>query len=111
MCSEPIPASNEPGGPLRERPTQLVGQLGAAEGKLEPVAIEAAVVFDMDGVLVDSESINRLAFDDYLTGLDVRPSDEFFAFILGRRFVDFVDELAATLERAGADDLSSPLRL
>lgn len=62
-----------------------------------------AVVFDLDGVLVDSESINRLAFDDYLTGLNVRPSDELFAITLGRRFVDFVDELAATLERPAAD--------
>ena len=69
-----------------------------------------AVIFDMDGVLVDSESINRLALDDYLIELDVRPSDELFAITLGRRLVDFVDELAAALGRP-ATEVSAGLQL
>ncbi|HVO55076.1 MAG TPA: HAD family phosphatase [Solirubrobacterales bacterium] len=58
-----------------------------------------AVVFDLDGVLVDSEAINRLAFEDYLAGLGLTASDELFAITLGRRPADFGLELAAALGR------------
>lgn len=61
------------------------------------------VIFDLDGVLVDSEPLYELALRRFL-GEPAHPEhDELFALTLGRREVDFVPELAARLGRAEDD--------
>lgn len=64
------------------------------------------VIFDLDGVLVDSETVNRLAFDDYLGTLGIAPSARLFAITLGRRPVDFGAELGAALDHDAATVLT-----
>jgi beta-phosphoglucomutase len=57
------------------------------------------VVFDMDGVLVDSERVYEAAFRVYMTRTGRPDLADGFAATLGRRLDDFLPELAAELGR------------
>jgi beta-phosphoglucomutase-like phosphatase (HAD superfamily) len=59
-----------------------------------------AVVFDLDGVLVDSEPLYERALRAYVGALGRDDDAELYALTLGRREVDFVPELA---ERLGVE--------
>jgi HAD superfamily hydrolase (TIGR01509 family) len=58
-----------------------------------------AIVFDLDGVLLDSERIWRVAFDRYATSLGRTDGSELFDLALGRRRVDCLPDLAAAVAR------------
>lgn len=59
-----------------------------------------AAIFDLDGVLVDSEPLYERAFARFLRALGLNGSSELFALTVGRRAADFVPELADRLEIA-----------
>jgi len=61
------------------------------------------VVFDLDGVLIDSEPLYELAFRAYLERIGRETDVGLFAMTLGRRQADFLPELAARLGRDGAE--------
>ena len=61
------------------------------------------VVFDLDGVLIDSEPLYEQAFRAYVASV---PSDEvtrLFALTIGRRDADFIPEIAARFGQEPAD--------
>jgi mannitol-1-/sugar-/sorbitol-6-/2-deoxyglucose-6-phosphatase len=62
------------------------------------VAALRPVVFDLDGVLVDSEPLYERAFASFLKGVGRSDAADLFALTLGRREVDFLPALAARLE-------------
>ena len=57
------------------------------------------VVFDLDGVLIDSEPLYERAMRDYAAGLGRDDAGELYAVTLGRREVDFLPDVAASLRR------------
>jgi HAD superfamily hydrolase (TIGR01509 family) len=61
------------------------------------------VIFDLDGVLVDSEPVYERAFVKFLGELGRGERSELFALTLGRREVDFVPALAKRLGIAEPD--------
>jgi HAD superfamily hydrolase (TIGR01509 family) len=63
-----------------------------------PRARSRVVVFDLDGVLVDSEPTQERANVEYLAGLGVTLDPELAAAMLGRRVRDLTDAIA---EQAG----------
>jgi HAD superfamily hydrolase (TIGR01509 family) len=60
------------------------------------------VIFDMDGVLVDSEPIYAAGFRDCVAALGHPELGRWFPNTLGRRVEDFLPELAAELDRPAA---------
>jgi HAD superfamily hydrolase (TIGR01509 family) len=60
------------------------------------------VIFDMDGVLVDSEPLYELAFREYLASVGRPDLAGWYPTTLGRRQADFLPELAALLDRPPA---------
>lgn len=73
------------------------------------------VVFDLDGVLIDSEPLYESVMRAYVAGLGRDDVDELFALTLGRRERDFLPDLAAHLRldagevRAGLAAATAPL--
>jgi sugar-phosphatase len=67
------------------------------------------VVFDLDGVLVDSEPLYELAFARFMGEPRHPDHDELIALTLGRREADFVPELAERLHRS-AEEIHEDLR-
>jgi HAD superfamily hydrolase (TIGR01509 family) len=63
----------------------------------------APVVFDMDGVLADSEPVYQAAFQTYLSSIGREDAAGLFALTLGRRPAEFMPELADVLGRPAAD--------
>lgn len=59
----------------------------------------SAIVFDLDGVLLDSERVWRVAFDRYAEALGRADGSELFDLALGRRRVDCLPDIAATVGR------------
>jgi HAD superfamily hydrolase (TIGR01509 family) len=55
------------------------------------------VIFDMDGVLVDSEPLYQRAFDAYVNGIGRPEMAAWYPNTLGRRQADFVPQLAQDL--------------
>lgn len=51
----------------------------------------AAVIFDLDGLLVDSEPLQAWAWDEYVTRFGVRLTPDVLHRMLGRRAVDAVE--------------------
>lgn len=68
-----------------------------------PAAFPHAVVFDLDGVLIDSERIDRLGWRVVAAGHGFEVSDEFYARSIGRREVDVAAEFNAEFRRDFAD--------
>ena len=60
----------------------------------------SAVVFDMDGLMVDTESINRLAWQRSAEDLGYELDDDFYFSLLGRTTVDCE---SLVLQRLGAE--------
>ena len=58
------------------------------------------VVFDLDGVMVDSEPVHERATAEYLSGLGAVGDQELFDDMMGRRVRELIDALA---ERLGLD--------
>jgi HAD superfamily hydrolase (TIGR01509 family) len=58
-----------------------------------------AIVFDLDGVLLDSERVWRVAFARYAAELGRNDGSELFDLALGRRRVDCLPDIAAVVER------------
>jgi HAD superfamily hydrolase (TIGR01509 family) len=63
------------------------------------------VIFDMDGVLVDSEPLYLAAFERYVVDAGSPHLVEWAPNTLGRRQLDFVEDLAPLLGRPVADAL------
>jgi HAD superfamily hydrolase (TIGR01509 family) len=61
------------------------------------------VVFDMDGVLVDSEPLYEAAFRAYMESVGRPELGELFSITLGRRPAEFVPDLAEPLGRSPAE--------
>lgn len=61
------------------------------------------MIFDLDGVLVDSEPLYERAFRAYLDGRRQGEEAMLFAITLGRRQVDFLPELASRLGQDQAE--------
>jgi HAD superfamily hydrolase (TIGR01509 family) len=57
------------------------------------------VVFDLDGVIVDSEPVHERATDEYLAGLVVRDAETLREDMMGRRVRELTDVLAERLGR------------
>jgi mannitol-1-/sugar-/sorbitol-6-phosphatase len=55
------------------------------------------VIFDLDGVLIDSEPLYERAFAIFLERVGRRDASDLFALTLGRRQVDFLPAVAARL--------------
>ena len=53
-----------------------------------PTRLPRAVVFDMDGLMLDTESINRMAWQGAAVDLGYTLDDEFYLTLLGRTTVD-----------------------
>jgi HAD superfamily hydrolase (TIGR01509 family) len=60
-------------------------------------------VFDMDGVLIDSEPLYEAAFRAYIGSVGRPELGELFSITLGRRPAEFVPELAEPLGRSPAE--------
>lgn len=67
------------------------------------------VIFDMDGVLVDSEPLFERAFVSYMSAIGRPELASWYPNTLGRRQVDFVGELAGVVGRE-AQDIVAGLR-
>lgn len=67
------------------------------------MSVPAPVIFDLDGVLINSEPLYELSFRSYLKRIRRESEAELFAITLGRRPVDFLPELAARLDREPAE--------
>jgi HAD superfamily hydrolase (TIGR01509 family) len=67
------------------------------------------VIFDLDGVLVDTEPLYERAFTDALRALGHGPRPELFELTVGRREVDFLPDVARALDRS-AKEISVELR-
>ena len=52
------------------------------------------IIFDFDGVLVDSEILVSKAFSKYLGNLNISVSEKDIAFYAGNRTVDVIDKLS-----------------
>ena len=52
------------------------------------------VIFDFDGVLVDSEILVSKAFSKYLVNLNISVSEKDIAFYAGNKTVDVIDKLS-----------------
>jgi HAD superfamily hydrolase (TIGR01509 family) len=61
------------------------------------------VIFDLDGVLVDSEPLYEAAFHGYVTGVGRSELAPWFENTLGRRQADFAPELGRALDRPPGD--------
>jgi HAD superfamily hydrolase (TIGR01509 family) len=72
------------------------------EGKPE-LRSPRAIVFDLDGVLLDSERVWRVAFDQYAASLERADGSELFDLALGRRRVDCLPDIAAAVGRPAAE--------
>jgi len=70
---------------------------------LTGMSVPGPVIFDLDGVLIDSEPLYELAFRSYLERIRREGNAELFAITLGRRQVDFLPELAERLGREPAE--------
>jgi beta-phosphoglucomutase-like phosphatase (HAD superfamily) len=66
-------------------------------------AVPRPVVFDMDGVLVDSEPLYEAAFRAHMRSVGRPELGELFSITLGRRPAEFVPELAEPLGRSPAE--------
>jgi len=73
------------------------------------VSAPRPVVFDMDGVLVDSEPLYEAGFVSYMNGIGRPELAAWYPNTLGRRRADFVAELAELLAR-DEDDVIAGLR-
>jgi HAD superfamily hydrolase (TIGR01509 family) len=60
-------------------------------------------VFDLDGVLVDSEPVYEAAFRSYVTAIGHPELADWFESTLGRRHADFAAELGRRLDRSAHD--------
>jgi sugar-phosphatase len=58
------------------------------------------VVFDLDGVIVDSEPVHERANDEYMAGLGIPRDEALSQDMMGRRVRDLTDVLAKRLGRA-----------
>lgn len=65
--------------------------------------MQRPVVFDMDGVLVDSEPLYEAAFQAYVTSVGRPDLGELFSITLGRRPAEFVPDLTEPLGRPSAE--------
>jgi HAD superfamily hydrolase (TIGR01509 family) len=63
------------------------------------VPVPRPVVFDMDGVLVDSEPLYEAAFRGYMASVGRPELGDLFSITLGRRPAEFVPDLAGPLGR------------
>lgn len=61
------------------------------------------VIFDLDGVLVDSEPLYEAAFESYLQQIGQSADADLFSLTVGRRDVDFLPELSARLGRPASE--------
>jgi beta-phosphoglucomutase-like phosphatase (HAD superfamily) len=68
------------------------------------------VIFDMDGVLVDSEPLYQRAFDAYVNGIGRPEMAAWYPNTLGRRQADFVPQLAHDLGGCDAGEVMEGLR-
>jgi HAD superfamily hydrolase (TIGR01509 family) len=68
-----------------------------------PTEIPEAIVFDLDGVMIDSERIDRLGWRDVAARQGLVVSDEFYARSVGRREVDIAAEFHAAFGQDFAD--------
>jgi HAD superfamily hydrolase (TIGR01509 family) len=68
------------------------------------------VIFDMDGVLVDSEPLYQRAFDAYVNGIGRPEMAAWYPNTLGRRQADFVPQLAHDLGGRDAGEVMEGLR-
>ena len=66
------------------------------------------VIFDMDGVLVDSEPVYERAFRSFIDAIGRRGMEAWYPKTLGRRQADYVPELAAALGH-GIDEVAAGL--
>ncbi|MGW6392974.1 HAD family hydrolase [Streptomyces sp. NPDC055103] len=74
-----------------------------------PVRTELqAVLFDMDGTLVDTERLWRRTVEEEALGLGISLTDADLAFVLGRAVEDCAEHLAS---RAAEDGRTDPARL
>jgi HAD superfamily hydrolase (TIGR01509 family) len=72
----------------------------------------SAIVFDMDGVLVDTEPISRGVLEDIYLGLGQRVSNDLLDAIVGVRVDDAIDMLSAAYPNsAGPDEIFSAYEL
>lgn len=67
------------------------------------MGVPRPVIFDLDGVLIDSEPLYELSFLSYLDRIGRGNETDLFAITVGRRQADFLPELAARLGRDPAE--------
>lgn len=58
-----------------------------------------AIIFDLDGVLLDSERLWMVAFANYAAAIGRQDSSNLFDMALGRRRVDCLPDIAAAVDR------------